>query len=242
MKLSFVIPAYNEENYIGKCIEAILNASEGRDFEIIVVNNSSTDNTKIVAQRYPRVTVLDEPIKGTNQARHAGFLHATGDLIANIDADNLVHKHWLDQVYSEFKGNDELVALSGPYIFYDLSDNWHRVTRTFFRLAYPVYVLNNKIFRKGGAVMGGNVVIRRVALEKVGGYNVGLRFYGDDTDTAMRLNKIGLVKFDYRFLIYSSGRRLTQYGLISSLLLYAVNHFWTAIFKKPFTRAYKEVS
>ena len=88
--------------------------------------------------------------------------------------------------------------------------------------------------------MGGNVVIRRSALEKVGGYNTALKFYGDDTDTAVRLKKIGLVKFDYYFIVQSSGRRIIKQGAISSSFLYAINHIWMALFKKPFTHDYKE--
>jgi len=241
MKISFVIPAYNEQHYIGACVESILQACRTHDFEIIVVNNASTDQTRSTALKYPNVRVIDEPVKGTNQARNTGFAHATGDLIANIDADNRIHHGWLKKTLAEFAGNPELVALSGPYVFYDLSDNWHWLVRTFYRIAYPIYVLNNKFLHRGGAVMGGNVVIRSGALKQVGGYNTSLRFYGDDTDTAMRLNKIGLVKFDYRFTIFSSGRRLQKQGAAAALFLYAVNHLWTAVFKRPFTPAYEEV-
>ena len=89
--------------------------------------------------------------------------------------------------------------------------------------------------------MGGNVVIKKTALQKIGGYNTALTFYGDDTDTASRLNKVGLVKFDYKFLIQSSGRRLKKEGLISAGFRYVINHIWVSLFKKPYSGIKKEI-
>ena len=81
MKLSFVIPAYNEEAYLPKCLEAVLvEKKRGKyDIEVIVVNNASTDSTRQVALSYPGVIVVDEPQKGLSAARQAGFLAATGN-------------------------------------------------------------------------------------------------------------------------------------------------------------------
>ena len=75
MKLSFVIPAYNEEAYIGKCLESIIKEIErtGQDAEIVVVNNASTDSTGAVASFYPAVIVVDESHKGIVCARDAGY-------------------------------------------------------------------------------------------------------------------------------------------------------------------------
>src|ERR1700722_17515689 len=89
MRLSFVVPAYNEEAYLPACLESILEQTLSLDpalTEIIVVNNASTDGTREVAMRYPGVTVVDEPRKGLTFARQAGFAASTGDLIANVDS------------------------------------------------------------------------------------------------------------------------------------------------------------
>jgi glycosyltransferase involved in cell wall biosynthesis len=77
MKLSIAIPAYNEEALIGACLEAIT-ASLSRlklspsEYEIVVVNNASTDHTKEIASSYPGVRVVDEPHKGLTRARQTG--------------------------------------------------------------------------------------------------------------------------------------------------------------------------
>ncbi len=242
MKLSFVIPAYNEEGKIGGCIESILYAEEynPREIEIIVANNNSKDRTHEVAASYPGVIVVDEMKKGTNAARHAGFLKSTGDLIANVDADNRLPPGWLTRAFREFKKNPRLVALSGPYVFYDLPLFSRIVLWICYFLAAPVYILSNRILGRGN-VVGGNVVIRRSALQKIGGYNTELTFYGDDTDTAMRLSKVGVVKFSYTFTINASGRRMIEQGLWHSIYLYVMNYLWTALFRKPFTTKAKDV-
>lgn len=242
MKLSIIIPAFNEEQYIGQCLESISRATAGsrHEVEVIVINNASTDRTREVASSHSQVKVFDEPRKGTNRARQLGLTKATGDLIANIDADNRITKDWLNTVFKEFSDKPKLVALSGPYIFYDIAPIQRLIAKLYYWLAYPIYVVNNRLFKKGGAVMGGNVVIKRSALEKIGGYNTSLTFYGDDTDTAMRLSKVGLVKFDYKFIVLSSGRRLKKEGLVRTGWHYVLNHFSTILFKKPYEGVKKD--
>ena len=75
MKLSFVIPAYNEENYVGNCISSIQNELErsSREAEIIVIDNASTDKTAEAAKKHKNVRVINEPIKGLVHARQRGL-------------------------------------------------------------------------------------------------------------------------------------------------------------------------
>lgn len=238
MKLSFVIPAHNEERWIGKCLDSIVTALEEIPCasEIIVVNNASTDRTTAVAKRYPGVIVIDEPRKGTNQARHTGFLNATGELIANIDADCLISKKWLAHAFREFSRSQKLVALSGPYVLIDVPRWVHAASMVYYAGASPIYLLNNLGLRRGAFVIGGNVVIRKSALTRVNGYNTALQFHGDDTDTAARLEKVGRVKFNPRFTVYSSGRRLLEEGVFTTAFRYAMNYAWVTLFNRPFTR------
>ena len=242
MKLSIIIPAYNEERYIGKCLKSISKAAKdsGHEVEVIVINNGSTDRTREVALSYNQVKVFDELRKGTNRARQLGLTKSSGELIANIDADNMISRDWLNIVFKEFSNNSKLAALSGPYIFYGIAPIHRLMAKLYYWLAFPVYVINNKFFKRGGAIMGGNVVIRKSALGKVGGYNTALTFYGDDTDTAMRLSRVGLVKFNYKFLVQSSGRRLKKEGIARTGGLYVLNHFSIVFFKKPYETVKKD--
>ena len=99
MQLAFVIPAYNEQALIGKCVESVLaeiKRSGRTDVDVVVVNNNSTDRTAEVAARYAGVRVVDEKQKGLVSARDGGFKATTAELVANIDADTMVPPGWLD--------------------------------------------------------------------------------------------------------------------------------------------------
>src|ERR1700759_4665111 len=100
MRLSFVVPAYNEEAYLPECLKSIRLQTQnlGDDVEIIVVNNASTDRTSEVALQYPGVRVVDEPRKGLTFAREAGFAASSGALIANVDSDSRLTPGWVDRV------------------------------------------------------------------------------------------------------------------------------------------------
>jgi len=243
MRLSFVIPAYNEENYIRPCLESIQRELKGRNYdtEIIVVNNASTDNTRRVAEEFADVRVVDEMKKGLVQARSAGFLASSGDLIANIDADTRLTKGWIDKVFTEFSSDDRLVALSGPYIYYDLSWLTRAVVDFYYRIGYLIHLFNQHILGKGAMLQGGNFIVTRTALEKIGGFNMDLDFWGEDTDVAIRIQKVGKVKFSFKLPMLTSGRRLKGEGLIIAGVQYIINHFWTIIFKKPFTKDFKDI-
>jgi glycosyltransferase involved in cell wall biosynthesis len=238
MKLSFVIPAYNEETCIGKCLESVARETGGRrrDVEIIVVNNASTDRTRSIALSHDSVKVVDEPEKGLAKARHAGYIAAKGDLIANVDADNMIPPGWVERVFEEFSNNNRLVALSGPLVYYDLSRIANFQVRLFYGIGYLAYLVNHFILKKGGMLQGGNFVVKRSALEEIGGYNKDIEFYGEDTDVARRLQKSGYMKFTFRLKMLSSGRRLAEEGRLVSGLRYGVNYFWVLFSGRPFSK------
>jgi len=243
MKLSFVIPAYNEEACVGKCLSSVLREKErsGLDVEVIVVNNNSTDRTKDVALSFPSVSVVDEPQKGIVRARQAGYRAAHGDIIANVDADNILPDGWIERAFREFSENSDLVALSGPVIYYDLSRIVNIQVRLFYRLGYAANLFNRHVLKKGAMLQGGNFVVRKSALDAAGGFDTSIDFYGEDTDIACRMSEIGNVKFSFSFPIYSSGRRLAEEGIFSTGCRYAVNYLWTVCFRKPFTETSTDI-
>src|ERR1035437_2767541 len=102
MKISVIIPAHNEEKYIGSCLEHLLKYSEGRFCEIIVIDNASTDRTADIAKGYPGVRVISEPRKGTGHARQTGFESSIGDLLAYFDADTRLREGWIDAAEKAF--------------------------------------------------------------------------------------------------------------------------------------------
>jgi glycosyltransferase involved in cell wall biosynthesis len=235
MKISFVIPAYNEESCIGACLDSILQAieKEKADAEVIVVDNASTDATSDIVRRYEKVKLVCESKKGLVQARQAGYLAASGDLIANIDADNRLTEKWITKVLDEFAKDEKLIALSGPLIYYDVPFYVRFLTRFFYCLAYGSYFLNRFILRHSSMLQGGNFVIRKTALDKLGGYDTRLEFWGEDADIAHRLHPLGKVKLTFQLPIFSSGRRLMKEGIFKTGLKYTLNYYSIIFFKKP---------
>ena len=225
MRLSFVIPAYNEEAYLPACLESIFaqikNVPGGA--EVIVVNNASTDKTREVALSFPGVTLVDEPQKGLTFARQAGFKACTGELIANVDSDSRLTPGWVDTVIEEFDRQKNLVAISGPLVYYDLDKRQRLSVKLFYLAAYMVYFINRYILRAGSMVQGGNFVLKRSALESIGGFDTTISFYGEDTDIARRMNRVGKVEFRLTMKMFSSARRLKQEGMATIAARYTIN-------------------
>ena len=249
MKISFVIPAYNEEVMLPQCLESIL-AEIVRtpcEAEVVVVNNASTDSTKEIAMRYPGVVVLDEPIKGPVWARKKGFENTNGELVAILDADIIMPQGWLATALQEFESNAKMVALTGPYVYYDLPAFARFSVRFFYFVGWVWHVFIQYALRAGGqmqggaTIQGGNVVVRREALVRAGGFDTSIEFYGDDTDLARRLSHVGVIKWTWKLPMLSSGRRLKAEGILAMSYKYTINYLWVTFLGKPYTRAYKDI-
>ena len=241
--LSFVIPAYNEQALIGACLESVLAEikQSGVDAEVVVVNNASSDRTGEIARGYPGVKVIDEPKKGLVNARHAGFENSTGELVANIDSDTIVPEGWLTTVVQSFAADPKLVCLSGPYIYYDMS-GWNRfLVSLFYGLTWLIYVINHYVLRVGSVVQGGNFVFKRTAWLEAGGYDRTIAFFGEDTDVAVRLSKVGKVKFTFALPMKTTGRRLEEEGVFRTAGRYTLNFFWVTFRGKPATTQYTDI-
>lgn len=248
MKLSFVIPAYNEEAIIAKCLDTVQKEIAHTkasgvvvDTEVVVVNNASTDRTKEIAITFPSVRVVDEPTKGLVSARNAGFHATSGEFVANIDSDVLIPDGWLTTVIREFEKNDKLVALSGPFIYHDLSAFTRFWVKVFYICGWVLSATTQLLFRKGAMLQGGNFIIRRDAWLRAGGFDTSIIFYGEDTDVAKRLSRVGKVKWTFKLPVYTSGRRLKAEGVIYMSLKYTVNYFWVTFFGQPYTTTHIDI-
>lgn len=245
MKLSIVIPAYNEEKYLPLCLESVLaelkKTPHAQDVEVIVVNNASSDNTGQVAASFAGVKVVNESRKGLVAARSAGYLASAGELIANIDADTKLPAGWIDKVFAEFARDEKLVALSGPYVYYDASKFDRMLVVLWYRLGEVTHFINQYLLKKGAMLQGGNFIVRRTALEQIGGFDTSIEFWGEDTDIARRISKVGKVKFTFQLPMYTSARRFSAEGILVAGWKYFINHFWVIFFKKPFSREYRDI-
>lgn len=239
MKLSFVIPAYNEENYLAPCLTALLKeirAGAGDlETEVIVVDNASTDGTAKVAAGFPGVRVVREETKGLTYARRRGAMESSGDIIVFFDADTVILPGWT-KLMKEALADDDVVCATGPYIYYDLPVFWKDLMRlrehTVSRLVHSLF---------GHFVVGGNMAIRRSALNDVGGFDTTISFYGEDADVGRRLAKAGRIEFLPDMSVLSSARRYKSEGILKTSAEYSINFLSVAFAKRPVTKEYKDI-
>ncbi len=235
--MSLIIPAYNEEKYIGNCLSHVLNNSEGLFLEIIVIDNASNDNTGLIAQSFPTVRIVREEQKGLTHARQRGFLEAKGDILAFVDADTQMQLGWAKKILYEFASDPKITCVSGPYIYYDTSWLQQFITKWFYwrLLAMPIY------FFLGYMAVGGNFAIKRDVVEKMGGFDTTIEFYGEDTNLARRAHQFGKVKFLLSLLMPTSARRLEGEGVMNTAVVYILNFLSEVVRKKPYSKTYNDI-
>ncbi|MDP4270051.1 MAG: glycosyltransferase family 2 protein [Bacteroidota bacterium] len=125
MKLSVIIPAFNVAEYIGECLDSVVNQTY-RDLEIIVVNDGSTDNTGEIIGRYKednRIIVIDKSNGGLSDARNAGIARATGDLITFLDGDDCLSNDCYELNVGYFTEDAALDMVQFPVMFDWQSDH-----------------------------------------------------------------------------------------------------------------------
>ena len=204
MFISVVIPAYNEERCLGRCLQALRAQSYPVSrFEIIVVDNGSTDATADIARRFG-ACIVPEPRKGVARARQTGFEAARGEIIASTDADTTVPVFWLARIAAHFEADPDLGAVYGPVYWPD--------GRPVEQLAlrYPAtWVLwaSNRVGRS--LWWGSNFAMRREVFYAAGGFPVDWPS-GEDTDLSLRVSRIATVRFDPDLTVHASSRRLRE--------------------------------
>jgi len=115
MKISILIPAYNEENSIDSCLASII-SNDYIDKEIIVINDASSDRTYEKVKNFDDVILLNnKKNEGITKAIKSGIKIAKGDIIVKIDADSIAPKDWLSQIHNKFL-NKEIIVVGGIYI------------------------------------------------------------------------------------------------------------------------------
>jgi glycosyltransferase involved in cell wall biosynthesis len=170
--VSVIIPNYNYAAYVGQAIESVL-AQTYRNFEIIVVNNGSTDNSMGILSKYvDRITLLDQTNLGQSGARNAGLKKSTGDVIAFLDADDFWEPEKLEKQLDCISQTCQLIYCGITHFMKDDS------VKSFTRL--PLYKGDcREVFVRNpgvGIVLGGEstVVITRDLVNKVGGFDMRL--------------------------------------------------------------------
>lgn len=186
LTLSIIIPAYNEQRHIGKCLDAIA-AQTIKPNEVIVVDNNCTDDTVEIAKSYPFVRIVVENKQGIVYARNAGFDAATSDIIGRIDADTVLPDYWVDYV-KRFYGNlqNAIHILTGGGYFYNLAfkrvNGWIQS-----QLAYRT----NRLLLGHYITWGSNMAFPRKIWPKVKKLTCTRDDIHEDLDFAIHANELG---------------------------------------------------
>ena len=213
--VSVIIPAYNEADFIRRALDSLLK-QDCQNFELIVVNNNSTDDTAEIARNYGAV-VIREPKQGVAKARQAGFLVAKAGIIATTDADTKLPSDWISKIIKQFNDKPNLVAYGGVYSLH----SGPKLARWLFpKKAYWLWLMDKKL-SGSWSLPGANMAVRKTAFAQVGGFNPELNL-GEDADLSHRLSKIGKVLLDKKFLVSTSGRRYRK-GLLAAAYAYLPN-------------------
>ena len=233
MTVTVIVCAHNEERSLPACLHSLLAQTRPPD-ELLVINNASTDATRAVAQQIPTVHVVDEPRKGLVVARETGRRAARGDVLVYLDADCRAPVMWLATIERHFARDPSLIALSGPYRYYDW-DWWGRVlVRAYdFTLAPATQVLVKHILRIGTIFYGGNFAVRRSALDQIGGFDTSIEFHGEDTNVGRRLFAVGKVTLKYDCYLFTSARRYVAMGKGAVFRLYVRNFTSELLHRRP---------
>ena len=167
-KFSIIIPVYNVEKYIKKCLDSVFTQTE-KDYEVIVVNDGTKDNSMDIVKNYD-VKIVNQKNQGLSEARNTGLKNAKGEYILFLDSDDYIEKDLLKELNKSIKNKPDLVRFqirevfdaykkdynelsftnkSGPEAF-SIICNYHFVENAWAYLYKKSYLEeNNFTFKKG---------------------------------------------------------------------------------------------
>jgi len=186
-KISVVICAYNAERTMRACLES-LRTLRYPQYEVIVVNDGSTDRTLEIAQQFPEARIISQENKGLSAARNVGIDAATGDIVAFTDSDCVVDPDWLTYLAYSFV-NGGFVAVGGPNL--PPPEESRTAACVAASPGGPTHVLLND--QVAEHIPGCNMAFRKDVLQRVGGFDAVFRAAGDDVDLCWRLQNDGHV-------------------------------------------------
>ncbi len=217
LKLSVVICAHNEQDWITHTLDSLLSQRRLPD-EIVVVNNASTDNTESAVRQFMAdhpdlpIKVVVEGKKGLHHARETGWRSASGDIIVNTDADITFPENWL-QIIEQTFADPGVDAITGIVRYQDALPFINWVTWITDQVYQPEGI--GKLVVKNGPYVlnGGNSAYRRRVLEAVDGYrNKPKGVFEDRFVSQKMLDGHYRVKFVRNLKVWHSFRRFKKDG------------------------------
>ena len=213
--ISIVIPAFNEDKLLPQCLESLKNQDYAGGYEIIVVDNGSTDDTDRVADEFG-ARVVSCPRRGVVYARQAGAQAASGNIIIQGDADTVYHENWLSRITHHFSRHPKSAALAGAYV-YKTPLYWSRLE---YFMRYLINIIGILLFGRPVYISGANFAFRREAFLKTNGYDPE-SLYPDQWGISRALSRVGKIYYDSTLLVSTSTRRVQKpfYFIIIDIIL-----------------------
>lgn len=226
--ISVVIPAYNEKKNISACLDSFKKQTfPSLFYEVIVVDNDSNDKTAEIAKKLEAKVFL-ETKRGTVFAIKKGFEKAQGEIVALTDADTVVNKDWLKNIYQAFENNPKLVLVGG---------------RTFFRPKVFLSVMAQEIFNLANSLLGfngANGAIKKDIYQKVHGIDEEINLSWE-TDLSLRAKKEGQTDFLFHNWVITSSRHFQRWHGVVYCLKGIANTFGVVFLKRTFFFHFGEV-
>ena len=190
-KISVVIPAYNCAKYIEETLASVFNQTI-IPYEILVINDGSTDNTADVVGKYSQVKLINKLNQGPSEARNRGILESTGNWIAFLDSDDIWHPKKLEKIENYLTENPNTDMISSAFYIGNEKD-WQKITPR--RLYNPNDSFFEQLYRRS-FIATSSVVIRKDFLTKAGGFDTTL-LVAEDLDLYLR---IALMNANYHYI------------------------------------------
>jgi len=219
LRLSVIVATLNRIEKLRKCVECLLCQDTLLDWELIVVDNGSTDETSTYLESICRekrsrtqMVAMREGKRGLARARNAGWSIARGDVVAFTDDDCYAPENYADSVVEVFDSRPDIGFAGGRVLLYDPTDYPITIEDSELAVCFPPFT-----YIAAGQIHGANMAFRRSALERIGGFDVrlgpGTAFpSGEDIDAAAALLWLGIPgAYDPRMMVYHHhGRRTKQ--------------------------------
>lgn len=201
MKVSVVIPVFNEEEYIESCLKSLEKQTQQAD-EILIIDNNCTDRTIKIAQKFDVKTIKEER-QGMIAARNKGFDEAQYEIIARTDADCRPPTNWIKSIKSTF-AERKIDALSGPIKIYDPFIS-KRLTETYVKILFKV----SPLLAGQNLLYGPNFAITKNIWNKVKDLIcLNDKDVHEDFDLALHIKDVGgKIYFDKKLVMQTSSRR-----------------------------------
>ena len=239
-KVSIIVPFYNVEGYIEKCLDTLVNQTL-KDIEIILVNDGSKDNSEFIVKKYldkykDKIIYLEKENGGLSDARNFGIPHATGEYIAFLDSDDYVEKDMYEKMYNiAKKENSDMVQCNFYWEYPDLNKK---------KIAdMPKYSGKKEMFEKTRVEAWNKLIKRDILEESKVEFPKGLRY--EDVEFTYKLvpyiNKVSFIEepkllektwenVNSKFPNWKKNEILKKRKTIKDLYLKSINKFTYKIY------------